>query len=522
MLKYIFSCENLESPQATPEEYANVIRVSKRDRNQSYPLELTIIEYCPDKRTVVLMSAIGNPVPLFWGWAGVNLVVSDSPSAVLSEMKSTNQVELSDIDKVGYIESVLFDGPLGKRTLFLQVNKVQLAEVVTIELGTKMETRRWRWLPKIQVDGSISDKEAQAQAEYQISNLLEKLSIPQEGLVLPITGGLDSRLLAALVREKSKSPIYSYTFQRGWSFESWCAKKVAKKLNTEHSIFNLNQSCYRDFAPKSAKLSGGLVTGMHTHGIYCCEELLPVDLRSMPRMFGFFGDPVTGAMTDGIEDGMKLATPASILAKYSACLYPDLLKEFEEEILSDLNETYAAFQESSSPQHCFHEFWKIQQRQSNLIAHLFNYHRCHHSVTVIEPFIQREFIDFFLQLPLNLRFNRNLFKRVTKHMFPDIFSLPSMHYENRFFSKAESYCEALESLLDKIDSRQEIFLSPFKYEQHEKNLQNYLHDEIGDGVMRTAELFNVEPVSVKYPIWRYGSSTKEHYRLATLAHLLAT
>src|SRR5690606_39030787 len=154
-----------------------------------------------------------------------------------------------------------------KRTLFLEVNKVQLAEVVTIDLCTKMEDRMWRWLPKIQVDGSISDKDAQAQAEYQINNLFAKLPIPKEGLVLPITGGLDSRLLAALVRKKSKSPVYSYTFQRGWSFESWCAKKVAKRLNTEHNIFNLNQNCYRDFAPKSAKLSGGFVTGMHTHGV---------------------------------------------------------------------------------------------------------------------------------------------------------------------------------------------------------------------------------------------------------------
>lgn len=521
MLKYIFSCENLGSQKATPGEYTNVLRVSIQDRNQSYPLELTVIEYCAVKKMVVLMSAIGNPVPLFWGWAGVNLVVSDSASEVLTEIKSSNQVELSDIDKVGYIESVLFDGPLGKRTLFLQVNKVQLAEVVTIDLSTKTETRSWRWLPKIQVDGSVSHKEAQEQAEYQVSNLLNNLSIPQEGLVLPITGGLDSRLLAALVRAKSESPVYSYTFQRGWSFESWCAKKVAKRLNTQHNLFNLNQECYRDFAPKTAKLSGGFVTAMHTHGIYCCEELLPVELRPMPRMFGFFGDPVTGAMTESIEDGMKSATPASLLAKYSACLFPDLLKEFEEEILSDLDETYAAFQESSSPEHCFHEFWKIQQRQSNLITHLFNYHRCHHSVAVIEPFIQREFIDFFLRLPLDLRFNRTLFKRVTKNMFPDIFSLPSMHYENGYFSKAESCCEVIESLLDKLDSRQEIFLNPFKYEQHEKNLQNYLHDEIGDGVMRTAELFNVEPVSVKYPIWRYGSSTKEHYRLATLAHLLA-
>lgn len=468
------------------------------------------------------MSAIGNPVPLFWGWSDSNLIVSDSPSAVLHEIKSSNIVDHSDIDKVGCIESILFDGPLGSRTLFHQVYKIQSAEAVTIDLRTRQVSRRWRWLPRIQVNDSISEEEAYRLAKHHIENLLERVPIPEEGLILPITGGLDSRLLAALVRKKSSAPIYSYTFQRGWSFESWCAKKVSKALDTTHYIFELDRRCYKDFSYKSTKLSGGLISGMHTHGIYCCEKLLPEGLQSLPRMFGFFGDPVTGAMTEKIDEGIKLKTPASILAKYKNCLYPELVEQFETEILADLSDTYDAFKESGSPEHSFHEFWKIQQRQNNLITHLFSYHRCHHSVKVIEPFINPEFINFFLSLPLELRFNRHLFKRVAKDIFPEIFSLPSMHYDNNsFFARVESLCSLFESLLNKVDIRQEIFLSPFKYEQHEKNLQAYLGHEINNGVMQMKKIFEVEPVSVSYPVWRYGSSTKEHYRLAALASLLS-
>src|SRR5690606_419100 len=166
-------------------------------------------------------------------------------------------------------------------------------------------------------------------------------------------------------------------------------------------------------------------------------------------MFGFLGEHITGAMTDAIGDGINLSTPEAILNKYKNCLFPELVETFKAEILDDLEDTFQAFKQSQSPAHCFHEFWRIQQRQNNLITHLFHYHRCHHSVRVIEPFVNPEFIDFFLGLPLEARFNRNLFKKVTKDIFPSIFSLPSMHYESdSLFAKAESLCEKLESVFN--------------------------------------------------------------------------
>src|SRR5690606_38982882 len=135
-----------------------------------------------------------------------------------------------------------------------------------------------------------------------------------------------------------------------------------------------------------------------------------------------------------------------------------------------------------SPGYCFHEFWKIQQRQSNLIAHLFSYHRIYHAVDVIQPFINCEFIDFFLGLPFDQRFNRSLFKQVARDLFPQAFSLPSNHFnKDSIIAKVESLCERAESYANKINTRQEAVLSPFKYEQHEKNLQNYLSDHVIGG-----------------------------------------
>lgn len=521
MFKVIFNQDNIENIDVhIGAQYEGQLSITSSISNTT-SLTSTSIEYSAATKSVVIKSAIGNPLPLFWGWREGDLIITDNAAATLAAIKGSDKVELRDVDKVALLEGILFDGPLVDRTLFSQVKKMQVAEEVTFDLVHKTLKRNWRWLPKIQVNPTMPHLEAKAEAERQVLRLKKKLEVFSQGIVLPITGGLDSRMLAALVRSESQAPIYSYTFQRGWSFESWCAKKVAHQLGAEHSIFNLGADCYKTVARDVVRLSGGMVTGMHTHGIYCCEQMLPEPQKQLPRMFGFYGDPITGAMTETREEGLASSCHQAILKKYRNSLFPEQINKYQDEILADLQQTESAFALSGSPQHCFHEFWKIQQRQNNLITHLFHYHRSVHGVRVIEPFIDQEFIDFFLGLPIELRFNRHLFKEVSAQLFPDCFGLPSMHYPaGSLFAKFEFLCEKLEDVANRVNIRQEIILSPFRYEHHDKNLQNYLQDDIARGVELMTQLFSCAPVDIQYPLWKHSSSAKEHYRLAALGYLI--
>lgn len=521
MFKVIFSKNDLNAPEVNLEpQYVGQLVLSSHISSSSN-LSCTGIEYSANEKKVVVRSAIGNPLPLFWGWRENDLVIADNAAAALEAIKRSSKVELQDIDKVAQLESILFDGPLADRTLFSQVKKVQMAEELVFDLASKSFTRRWLWLPKIQIHSYWSYDDASAQAKDRILTLREKLEESSRGVVLPITGGLDSRMLAALVCGKSSLPTYSYTFQRGWSFESWCAKKVARQLGAEHSIFNLGFECYKTVARDVVRRSGGMVTGMHTHGIYCCERLLSEYQKKLPRMFGFYGDPITGAMTETKEQGLASSSAEAIYKKYINSLYSDQITKYRDDIVADLQMTAEAFNLSESPAHCFHEFWKIQQRQNNLITHLFHYHRSLHGVRVLEPFIDQEFIEFFLGLPLELRINRFLFKDVCAKIFPEIFKLPSMHYpEKSLFARLEFLCEKLEDVANRISPRQEILLSPFRYEHHDKNLQNYLQKDIQRGVEFMSELYCCPAVNIEYPLWRHSSSAKEHYRLAAFGYLI--
>jgi asparagine synthase (glutamine-hydrolysing) len=502
-----------------PAIYRNVLWIG---RSNEAPCSKAMTSICVDfeKHEVSISSAIGNPVPLFYGWTkSGTLVVSDSAENVRRLVERTSAPCPESLDWVGVVEGLLFDGPLASRSLFKDVCKTQIGEKLRIDLKNKTIEKEWHWLPSIQTI-ELDQEPALKEAKRQLLRLGQGLDEYGEA-ILPITGGFDSRILAGIGVYERKMDLTSYTFQRGWSLESICARKVASMLGSTHSIIDLPpKDCYQKFAREVVKRSGGMVSGMHCHGIYSCEKKISAGDKIMDRIFGYFGDPVTGAMTDEKQSGSELSTPEKVFEQYRTSLFGGLIDCLKPEILVDLGLCYEAFVESGSRSGTFHEFWKIQQRQNNLITHLFSYHRTHHNVKVVLPFVDQEFIDFFIGLPYEMRRDRALFKQAAADLYPKLFALPSMHFgKGSLLSKFENIFEVMESIANRVSPNQEIILSPFKYEQHEKNLANFLSEDIQNGARIISKYFEEDEVKVSFPVWRY-SSNKEYYRLASLSYLL--
>lgn len=470
---------------------------------------------------LVLRSAIGNPIPLFFGWKEDDvLVIGDNLARVWNAINdSCSKIKIKDLDQVALVESGLFDGPLLDRTYLINVKKTQMGEELSIDLKTKKISRNWRWLPKIQTQ-SITRSDALERSRFYIKALASYYN-DETGVMLPLTGGLDSRLLAGLARYESNLNIDSYTFQRGWSVESWCAKKIASALGATHSVFELPpKDCYQDYAQSTVLETLGMVSGMHTHGIYCCAKKLSKKASLMPRVFGYFGDPVTGAMTDSLTVRSNLRSVEDIFNRYSRSFFPEVVSQYKDQIMEDLRESHDLFVSSGSNEFVFHEFWKIHQRQNNLITHLFSHHQACQGAKVILPFVDEGFVEFFLGLPYELRLDRNLFKESSKQIYPDLFALPSMHYDKAsVLGRLERIFEIIEDIANRVKPGQEKILSPFKYEQHEKTLRNYLVDDVQSGADFYSRIFGVKPRKIKYPVWKF-SSPKEYYRFAALSYIL--
>lgn len=505
--------------EIVPEFYRDVLWVGQHVRTPPSKI-LTKIGFDGDRKKVMIRSGIGGSVPLFYGWTKTgSFVIGDSCERVRQAIHVDTKAKREMLDWVGVIESFLFDGPLSRRTLFEGVSKVQMGEELNVDLLSGAIQYSWAWLPAIQAS-KISREEAIPVAKRLLRTFCNS-DARRNPALLPLTGGLDSRMIAGVLKSEQAIELTSYTFQRGWSVESILARKVSEHLGINHFIVNLPPvDCYQTFAREVVKQSGGMVSGMHCHGIYCCHKAISEQEKRKDRFFGYFGGSVAGELTDEPNQARALNTPKKIFNRYKSSLFGGVVDSFERDILKDLEICFDSFRESGSHPDVFHEYWRVQQRQNNLITHLFSFHRCHDDVRVICPFVNEDLVEFFLSLPYDLRKDRNLFKQAASELYPKLFSLPTMHYSNTsVLAKIENIFEKIESLANKISPRQEWILSPFKYEQHEKNLLNFLRPDIENGAKIVTDYFDISEVSVSFPVWRHGT-VKEYYRLAALSYLL--
>jgi hypothetical protein len=482
----------------------------------------TVIAVDEGRSSVIVRVPAGAPVPLFWTWCSDGtLAIADAYAGLERVRARVNCSHPREFDRVAVLESFLFDAPLGNRTPLEGVRRVRPGEELNFDLITRSERSRWHWLPRLgrlreESDwGTLVDEGAD-----HLRRLMEPLPLDdEESLLLPLTGGYDSRLLALLAARSMPNPVHTYTFRRGWSSETWVAARVARELGLPHRVLDLTPECYREFAREVVLRTGGMITGMHTHGIYCCEVLLDERLRSMPRVFGYYGGPLTGEQTASAELAERTETAVGLLEQFSRSAYTSALEQHRDAIIADIEELRGPYDESDSEPGRFYDFWRMIERQGGLLTHLFAHHRTFHGVPVLEPMINGDALDFFLSLPRELRVDRKLFKAAFDRIDPELFRMASIHDEpSSWLGRIDQMFGLLQEVADRVDPGQEFVLNPFGFEQHGKNLYNHLQGDVAAGMDVASELFGVDRREPTFPVWR-TSTVKEYYRLAALGYL---
>lgn len=471
---------------------------------------------------VTLSSGIGNIYPIFYYFEDDLLILSSTINSLISALKLFRR-NIPKLDIRGIISSLLFDYPITNHTYYEEIKKSEMGTQVVFLSNREPIKKLITWRP-------IFEKEEYRNLSY--SSLREKTkevifslenNIPQERCIIPLTGGYDSRLLACLLRERYKGDIVSYTFRRGPSFETFCAKQIAKRLKFNHITADLDVECYDFFADKIVRDTSGLLTPMHVHGIYACHKYLSMEEQKCNRIFGYFGDPVTGDMTDNHASPNIIKSPKGLIEYY---LKNSILRNncgYVYELLFDeIQKIFYEFAHYNSKREYFHEYWRIVERQSNVITYLFNYHR--KDCSVYEPYANRDFCDFFLGIPQKYRHERRLFIETGRRIWPQIFSLPSTDFNETFSGKILENIKRASNLmqysLDSIFGNQKIFQSPFVYEQHGSLLRNYLPVKLKHAYsVLTQDILNDLDLPQNYLIPIRGANISEAFRILTIAIL---
>jgi hypothetical protein len=219
-------------------------------------------------------------------------------------------------------------------------------------------------------------------------------------IVIPTSGGFDSRLLNLLVEDKSRIRSFTYgvSSNQADSFEVVYAKKVAEVLHTKWEQIPIGD--FNLYLEDWNKIYG---PSTHAHGMYHIEfyrKILPKVEGGNPFLSGIIGDAWSGKVVipeiNSVSDVEKLAyshgisIPQEYHQKPSSNLAAEKYFEEKKEFLKD-------------PDYRIIESMRMKMI---LLNYLLRIPRAFH-FKPWSPFLDIEIVMAMLQLPLQRKLNRN-------------------------------------------------------------------------------------------------------------------
>jgi len=167
-------------------------------------------------------------LPLFYGLQNGRFYLSDSAPLV------KGQVGDREADALTVQEFLLTGYVTGADTLFPNVKQLQASECLWCAVAggvPHLETHEYYcWLPGDYLDGTPEEL-CQAMDEILI-RVFERLLQATKGrtMVIPLSGGLDSRLIVTMLRRLGRENVICFSYGRPGNRESAVSERVAKAL----------------------------------------------------------------------------------------------------------------------------------------------------------------------------------------------------------------------------------------------------------------------------------------------------
>ena len=378
-----------------------------------------LISYDRTNGNCQILSNRAASIPVFW--------TSDEGQTLVSNNMAWLGGRGGPVDRVAFAETLLWDVPLGERTFRKNIRQLPAGYRLLIS-SSGVRTQKAFALnirPSSAGSSAVAPEEFARQGAALNSRAVQRAVSRNSSLILPISGGLDSRCILGSLTPLMRNCCRTVSFGQPGALEIQYGRSVAERCGVPWRSYALNADHYTGADLQETIRAGcGMTPLQHLH--------LSSALRQLPRgpsqvPIGFMGDPIAGA--DSLEksdtvnaDGAVaiMFRKAGLTAKAAAGLFG---RETADEIANDIARIYRDAT-AANPIEAFLEYYFIVERQSKLVTHIFNHLQWSgHGLGF--PFMDGEWARFFLSLPPELRAGRTLFKRSLALQRPDLAGIPS-------------------------------------------------------------------------------------------------
>ena len=252
-------------------------------------------------------------------------------------------------------------------------------------------------------------------------------------ILLPISGGLDSRTLAGLLAQSGfTGEVLAYSYGQRSSRDVRYGRAIARKLGYRHVTIptpadfmtrHLEQAAWRFDAEWPADANWGARFG-HSHRVLG-------DTRGYTVLSGMYGDIIAGSdryhyRRQTGDDPVTLLKLREVFfastrdMPIDGLLMPSQSDEAESRLSAIVDETFEPLRHLI-PFFAFlrAEFIHRQRRHTATVAQSIE-----HDLRAITPFLDRDVVDFFVRAPYTAVYDKLLYKHMIRDHLPTVAAVP--------------------------------------------------------------------------------------------------
>lgn len=382
-------------------------------------------------------------IPLFYYQKDDDFVISDDANYLREKFSpSFNEEAGAEFLVTGYVT--------GNETLFKYIYQIRAGEyfIYNKSDGSLKTYYYHRYLHGNYL--SEPDEVLLSRLDDIMLRVFQRLIDTAEGeqLVVPLSGGLDSRIIVAMLKRLGVKDVICFSYGRKGNYEAEISRQVAEAVGyqwyfieyTKEKMYNWYNS---DEMKEYSDYAGNLTSLPHIQDYFAVKELKEKGLISEKAVFvpGHSGDMLAGSWIPN-EDlsnftNMYMFIEHTLNRHYSL---QDLDNIKNEQILSIF---HTRIQNSimslkiDDIDTCIDaiELFNFNERQAKFIVNSIRAYEFFGYKWRI-PLWDNELIEFFLKIKINYRINQHLYKKYINnllifHHFPELINIPTTNVEKK-------------------------------------------------------------------------------------------
>jgi len=393
----------------------------------------------------IVITDITRSFPVFYTQTKNSWCISDDIYALQKQNPNVK------FNKNAELEFLASNHVHGKKTLLNTIYQTQSAEYLEFSSNViKEQSFYFSYSTKNQNNKPIIELKKECFLAFENSFKRCLNSIEKNQIIVPLSSGLDSRLIAVLLKKYNHKNVLCYTYGKKDSFEINYSKKTAETLNFSWIFIEYNDSIIRDFLKtkpfkKYIEYAGKLTSMPNLQEYFAVQYLHENNFVEKDAIFisGYAGDILGGSEYKFYDNPLKNNKLSNIIFrnKMSNFVFSDRDKN---KTLQDIEQNLVSFDsdyKQKIPETVLDNY-NIKERIAKYIFNSASFYTFF-GYTTRFPFWDKELLCFFKELPIDYKRDKSFFDTVLNDYY---FKAHNVNFDNNTEIKKNRF-KQLKSIL---------------------------------------------------------------------------